>query len=88
MIACLRTHVRKQPVIALLFESENELKFYSLKARSRSELFDTLMLFLEEFFEKVDFEKKTTDDKHKLLPIRQRVNYQSFAHAYNWASFH
>ena len=26
-------HVRKQPIIALYFESENELKFYNLKAR-------------------------------------------------------
>ena len=33
MIGCLRTHVRKQPIIALYFESENELKFYNLEAR-------------------------------------------------------
>ena len=33
MIGCLRTRVRKQPIIALYFESENELKFYNLKAR-------------------------------------------------------
>ena len=33
MIGCLRTHVRKQPMIALYFEPENELKFYNLKAR-------------------------------------------------------
>ena len=32
MIGCLRTRVRKQPIIALYFESENELKFYNLKA--------------------------------------------------------
>ena len=32
MIGCLRTHVRKQPIIALYFESENELKFYNLEA--------------------------------------------------------
>ena len=33
MIGCLRTcrHVRKQPIIALNFESENELKFYNLE---------------------------------------------------------
>ena len=31
---CLR--VRKQPIIALYFESENELKFYNLEARSYS----------------------------------------------------
>ena len=33
MISCLRTRVRKQPIIALYFESENELKFYNLEAR-------------------------------------------------------
>ena len=32
MIGCLRTRVRKQPIITLYFESENKLKFYSLKA--------------------------------------------------------
>ena len=31
MIGCLRTRV-KQTIIALYFESENELKFYSLEA--------------------------------------------------------
>ena len=29
MIGCLRTRVRKQPIIALYFESENELKLYN-----------------------------------------------------------
>ena len=33
MIGCLRTRVRKQPIIALYFESERVLKFYNLKAR-------------------------------------------------------
>ena len=33
MNGCLRTRVRKQPNIALYFESENELKFYNLEAR-------------------------------------------------------
>ena len=32
MIGCLRTRVRKQPIIALYFESENELRFYNLEA--------------------------------------------------------
>ena len=31
MIGCLWTLVRKQPIIALYFESENELKFYNLE---------------------------------------------------------
>ena len=35
MIGCLRTRVRKQPIIALYFESELVLKFYNLEARSR-----------------------------------------------------
>ena len=32
MIGSLRTRVRKEPIIALYFESENELKFYNLEA--------------------------------------------------------
>ena len=39
MIGCLRTHVRKQPIIELYFEFENELKFYNLKARCTLPLF-------------------------------------------------
>ena len=35
MIGCLRTRVRKQPIIAFYFEFENELKFYNLEAWSR-----------------------------------------------------
>ena len=35
MIGCLWTHVCKQPIIALYFESENELKFYNLEALVR-----------------------------------------------------
>ena len=34
MIGCLRTRVRKQPIIALYFEPENELKLYNLETRS------------------------------------------------------
>ena len=35
MIGCLRTHVRKrkQPIVALKFESETVFKFYNLEAR-------------------------------------------------------
>ena len=33
MIGCLRTRVRKQPIIALYFESELVLNFYNLEAR-------------------------------------------------------
>ena len=32
MTGCLRTRVRKQPIIALYFESETVLKFYNLEA--------------------------------------------------------
>ena len=31
LIDCLRTRVRKQPIIALYFEFENELKLYNLE---------------------------------------------------------
>ena len=31
MIGCLRTRVRKQPIIALYFASETVLKFYNLE---------------------------------------------------------
>ena len=34
MIGCLRTRVRKQPIIVLYFEFETILKFYNLEARS------------------------------------------------------
>ena len=32
MIGCLRTRVRKQPIIALDFESESLLEFYNREA--------------------------------------------------------
>ena len=64
MIGCLRTRVRKQPIIALYFESENELKFYNLEARARIykllvriENWEALIVLLKEIFEKVNFEK-------------------------------
>ena len=40
-----------------------------------SNLFDTQMVFLKEFFEKVDFEKKTADDKkHEKIPIQDFIS--------------
>ena len=33
MISCLQTHVRRQLIIALFFEFENELKLCNLQAR-------------------------------------------------------
>ena len=47
MIGCLWTRVRKQPIIELYFESENELKFYNLEARSLFIPFEAMnVLFL------------------------------------------
>ena len=37
MIGCLQTRVRKQPIIALYFESETVLKFYSLEVSHEEE---------------------------------------------------
>ena len=38
----------------------------------------TLMVFLEEFFKKVYFEKKSADKKHEKLPSRERVKTMRF----------
>ena len=38
MIGCLRTRVRKQPIIVLYLKFENELKFYNLRARCLKEM--------------------------------------------------
>ena len=49
------------------------------RAKSGSNLFDTLMVFLKEFFEIVDFEKDLqTTKKHEKLPRGQRVNVTRF----------
>ena len=78
MIGCLRTRVRKQPITALYFEFENELKFYKPEARSKSKLFDNPMVFLKEFFEKVAFEKNQhTTKKHAKLSGVPRVNNEN-----------
>ena len=41
MIGCLGTCGRKQPIIALYFEFENELKFYNLEAWFKSDCAST-----------------------------------------------
>ena len=46
MIGCLRTRVRKQPIIALNFESEIVLQFYNLEARV--ELFEKVVIRVDE----------------------------------------
>ena len=43
MIGCLRTRVRKQPIIAIYFESENVLKFYKFEAWTVSEILSFFM---------------------------------------------
>ena len=44
------------------------------RARSESKLFDTLMIFLKEFFKKLDFEQKKLETKnHEKLPSMQRI---------------
>ena len=36
------------------------------ESNQTEKMFDTLMVFLKEFFEKIDFEKKVADDKKKI----------------------
>ena len=62
MIGCLRTRVRKQPIIALYFESENELKFYNLEARLSNK-------HLQEVLQQVVIENFAKD-----LPLTQTMN--------------
>ena len=53
----------------------------SCRAWSGSKLFDTLLTFLKEFFEKVDFEKnQQTTKKHEKLPSMQRVKPRNRLH--------
>ena len=53
MIGCLRTRVRKQPIIALNFEPENELKFYNLD--TNPDEVQIVRWYCKIFFEKVKF---------------------------------
>ena len=50
MIGCLRTRVRKQPIIALYFEFETVLKFYNLEASCQFSSWE-LMYMSEERYE-------------------------------------
>ena len=50
MIGCLRTRVRKQPIIALYFELENELKFYNLETWIQREKAPCFLTNLNFFF--------------------------------------
>ena len=46
MISCLRTSVHKQPIIALYFESENELEFITSTPGTNSTVLETTKLLL------------------------------------------
>ena len=60
--------------LCLLLSSANNL-CKQFGPRSGSILFDTLMVFMKEFFKKVDFEKNhKKTKKHEKLPSKQRVN--------------
>ena len=53
MIGCLRTLVRKKPIIALYFEYENALKFYNIEARTDKHVMsylDSSCLMLQCYF--------------------------------------
>ena len=45
ILSLVRTHFRKQPISALCFESENELKSYNLEAWSYSLTFSSDEVF-------------------------------------------
>ena len=46
------------------------------RARSGSKLFYTLMVFLKEFFDKIDFEKKSADGKN--YPVGKEFKRRRF----------
>ena len=46
MIGCLRTRVRKQPIITLYFETEIVLQFYNLEARTKLRVCIRKIIFL------------------------------------------
>ena len=47
------------------------------KRRLGFKLFDTLIVFMKEFFEKVDFEKKSADDEKTCKIAQQGNSWQS-----------
>ena len=63
MIGCVRTRVRKQSIIALYLESENELKFYNLEAsmlaaQAQGIVLSCFCFVLFFFFKRAHFEEK------------------------------
>ena len=60
----------------LLITFTNSLDPDQARACSGSKLFETLIVFLKEFFEKVDFKKnQQTTKKREKFPRGQRVKY-------------
>ena len=59
------------------------------RAGSGSKLFDTLMVYLKEFFQNVNFEKnQQTIKKHEKLPSMQWANWQMPIWAMSWENQH
>ena len=58
MIGCLRTRVRKQPIIALYYESENELKFNYFEALSH--LIGSCLVSVHRLPKKISRQEKQT----------------------------
>ena len=62
MIGCLWTHVRKQPIIALYFESETVLKLYNLEARPHQKAADLEIQNFEKVMHSVSVWSNTVCD--------------------------
>ena len=63
---------RKELKYHLILKSLLLITFVNSRDPCVAKLFETLMVLLKEFFEKVDSGKKSADDKkHAKLPIRQ-----------------
>ena len=67
MIGYLRTRVRKQPIIALYFDSETVLKFYNLEARWKDRIYEFDSLKEKQFQKKC---KCYTDAKGNVDPAQ------------------
>ena len=80
------TCVRKQQIIALYFESENELKFYNLEARILSKYFMIILFlfvlqfdtFIEYMFYDFNDDRPdlTTYDIHECFETRDKFTFQ------------
>ena len=66
MIDCLRTCVRKEPIIALYFEFETVLKFYNLEASTKTPIphrprIPRIDKYLDSWLNRTQFVKVLTD---------------------------